>query len=219
MGETKNISADLERFYNKLDDELTVLHLKWNTFEQLFNRNEDRIEILNQTAPQFFVLVQNILISDLQLSICKLTEKHEKGGNKNLSLQVLIKNLSSEHQDLGKELATIFTELREQTKGFRDSRNKVIGHLDFDVFKRKKVPELTSFKIDEIEKTLELSRDFMNQFSSHFFDSHTYYEEPMSMGDGDALIENLKRALRHEELIKNKKIEFYSLSNSKYKNA
>lgn len=213
------LPEEIEGYFSELEHELTLLHFKWNVFNQLFTKSKERVEILNITASHFFVLFQNMLIDDLQLSVCKLTEFHTTGSNKNLSFEVLINSIDDQHESLKKGLREIFAALRIKAKPFRNSRNKVIGHLDFETFVQGKIQELKSFKFEEIQEVLLLGREFLNTFKSYFWNRTTHFENQFSMNDGDALIAHLKRAIHYEELVQNRKIKPYSHFNSKYKNA
>jgi len=70
-----------------------------------------------------------------------------------------------------------------------------------------------------IEDSLKELRYFMNQVEGYYSDSETGYEYFVMTGDGDFLIEVLKRGLRYIELWKDKKIDFMDMQNSKYNDA
>src|SRR4030095_7611026 len=64
------------------------IHLKWNEYVRLFGTDEERINLLTQTAPAFFAVVDRVLWDDVLLHICRLTEDTGPPGKKErLTLQ------------------------------------------------------------------------------------------------------------------------------------
>lgn len=47
--------------YYALHNEVTWLHLKWQEYSKLYGISKERIELLNETAPSFFHVLQQVL--------------------------------------------------------------------------------------------------------------------------------------------------------------
>ena len=60
--------------YEFLKNEVTWLHARWVVFEQLYNKSPLTLELLNETAPSFFHLLQLLMFDDPQLSLSRLTD-------------------------------------------------------------------------------------------------------------------------------------------------
>lgn len=56
---------DLAGVYGALHDDLAELHAEWTVFSQLYATNEERVELLNASAPRSFRLCQDVFINDM----------------------------------------------------------------------------------------------------------------------------------------------------------
>lgn len=71
---------DLGRLMHELWQEVARLHLHWNEFIGLFGSKASRIELLNQTAPRFFSMIQDLFWSETMLHIARLTDPPKSMG-------------------------------------------------------------------------------------------------------------------------------------------
>src|SRR5258708_12664398 len=73
--------------YIQLEKSVITLNAKWNQFIELYATSENTVELLNKTANWFFKTFQRVLMDDILLSICRLTDPPEMGRHhQNLSL-------------------------------------------------------------------------------------------------------------------------------------
>jgi hypothetical protein len=63
----------LGKQYSALCHDVTILHLYWKEYTELFSTNQKRIDRLNQSAAGFFRMLQNGLFSTNVLHITRLT--------------------------------------------------------------------------------------------------------------------------------------------------
>src|SRR5689334_19680682 len=60
--------------FTRLRRDLTQAHSLWRTYVALFTGNAKKGELLNETAPEFFGLVQDMLIAQIVLSLTRLAD-------------------------------------------------------------------------------------------------------------------------------------------------
>lgn len=58
--------------------------------------NKDVVALMNRVAPEFFVLLRELLAHDIFLCIARLTDKPEVGRRENLTLSRLVLGLSDQ---------------------------------------------------------------------------------------------------------------------------
>jgi hypothetical protein len=63
-----------------LEDELLSLNVLWSEYVELFDTNERRIQLMNSTAPTFFVSYNDIVWHDVLLRLCALTDPPKSVG-------------------------------------------------------------------------------------------------------------------------------------------
>ncbi len=97
-----------------LYNEVIGIHAYWLNYRSIFARTPEDIGVLNQCAPEFFWVVQDVLLSDVQLSLAKLADPPETFGEANATLERLLRGL----------LADPGAPLEELTHALDEFRNK-----------------------------------------------------------------------------------------------
>jgi len=199
------LSIDLKRM-NKIEiDERNMYAVcePYVIFSQLYATSKDRLNLLADTAPSFFRVVQRVLLDDILLSLSRLTDRPEIGGQRNLC----IRRLADAVQGLGDPpfFASVLSQVEDieaSCRPFRVARNKRIAHTDLPtVFDRAGQP-LPPVTRETIEKALSLLRGLLNFVVGHFESVETAYEYVQLIGDGDTIAHHLKRSQELEELEK-----------------
>jgi hypothetical protein len=97
----QKLPPDIADVFDELDQHISSLHAHWLIFEQLFATSKERVELLNQCAPIFFRLCQDLFWDSVILSIGRLTDPQKSAGKDTLSLdQLLSKVDSAKYPDL-----------------------------------------------------------------------------------------------------------------------
>jgi hypothetical protein len=113
------------------------LHWELGAFEYLYAEDQSLLDVLSDTAPGFFRLLQPVLWDSMVLSICRMLDPEETGKFKNLSLRRLLKeeqgkavgSMSSERL----KSAELAVEEAESKQAFaRNWRDKRLSHNDLD---------------------------------------------------------------------------------------
>jgi hypothetical protein len=128
------IPSNINEIYEKLKEEIIWLHGRWTLFTQLFAMSNKRIDLLNECAPSFFHAIEDVLVADVILSLCKVTDpaitRTRAGNFDNMSLKQLQQRLEAEESKLAHRLQNLLNKLDDKCKPFREWRNKRGAHSD-----------------------------------------------------------------------------------------
>jgi hypothetical protein len=203
------VPADIRPLWDALQNEVSGIHFYWITYRQLFGRSNERIELLNECAPEFFYIVQDTLLKDIQLSLVKLADRVKTMGNENATLERLSNEIAALPN--GPLTANLLIEYRKRCQAITERRHKQLAHSDLRTFLQQHGHqmgiEVTGPSRQEIEGALEALRSFMNIIHVHFTGSPGA-DENFILGDNDSLVSILKRGLRYDELAENHLIPF-----------
>lgn len=116
--------------FDRTRGDLIYAHQLWRTYVALFTGNPKKGELLDETAPEFFVLVQDMLIAQIVLSLTRLADTHTS----TLSFQYLLK------QRRVSVAPTTFAQAAKALKEFQVAcrphlnwRHNSIAHANFKV--------------------------------------------------------------------------------------
>ncbi|MBU6509764.1 MAG: hypothetical protein KGQ73_06225 [Gammaproteobacteria bacterium] len=205
-------------FFKSIGNDVSQLHMYWKIYHQLYAHSEQRIALLNETGPMVFYVLQHLLLDEVTLAICRLTDPAMTGKKANHSLERLV---AGEDKDLSNKLQSIMTKVQYFAKPFRDRRNQAIAHSDLERKQRLETDPLPGISREMVEKTLEQIRVLMNTYNLHYFRNTTLYEEViLPLGaDGDFLSEQLRRAVAFRDLERLGKINRELWTQGRYKDA
>jgi hypothetical protein len=188
----KNIPMppSLEEKLKAIDLEVRNLHFKWKFFSQLFT-DPNSVKTLNATAASLFQSVEDSMLSDILLSIMRLTDPPKSLGQENLSFDNLIQEIPN--GPLRTEVVNLLPLIKEKTKDIKTWRDKKLSHNDLQ-------KALGSFSLPPIQKkdltdTLELIPRIMNLIHRHFSDTTIMYEMCVTSNDGNSLLFYLEYGL------------------------
>jgi hypothetical protein len=199
--------------FDELKNEIMWLHAEWKIYRQLFAHNDKRIDLLNETAKDFFLVIHTVLINEIQLTLAKLCDTARTGKHENLSLAQLQERIEGlGDQGLSSRLNEILTKLCGDPKcpdkpgkcrAIRDRRHKRLAHFDLKTSIQPEADPLPGVSRQMIEDVLSLVREYMNTIGIHYSQTETNYQNPIMWGtDGDALVALLKDGLDFSELPK-----------------
>ena len=84
---TANLPVRIAPLVRIIKNELLVLRLHWKWYKQLYGTNPERVELLNEVAPDFFAGIQQVLFDDIQMKICRLLDSPGRGTRANITLE------------------------------------------------------------------------------------------------------------------------------------
>lgn len=171
-------------------------------FQILFEGSELQRELLQRTAPTFFNDIHLVMMQDLVLQICKVTDPENTSGRRNLTIKFLLNN--SDFASAPGELDKL-KRLSESMHIFRTkivpARNKIIGHLD-----RQSVhdgnPLGATEKHEWDQFWLDL-QDFLQIMHKQYVDprGHFYLSGIAYLSDADDLLKALKESTYFRALL------------------
>ena len=199
------MNEETKILFEELKKEVTWCHYYWIIYRQIYGTNESRIKIINKTTPSVFVIIQNLFNDYITLEISKLTDPAKIGKHNNLSFSYLLLMLEGQmNNNKYKELQNKLDLLILHSQKFRDRRNKLVTHKDLLTVINEGINQQHSFSRKDVEDTLKLVREFLNEIELHFYNSQTLYEEFITdlADDGTALLIILAKSLAYDDLTK-----------------
>jgi len=195
-----NMPLHIYEIYVEIWQEVVWVHSKWNIFLQLYSDSET-IALLNNTAPSYFRICQDVLLDDIMLSICRLTDPAQTGGKTNLSLRRLVDNIEANKNDKLKDIVKKILDLAEPNFEFaRDHRNRRIAHNDLQTRMKTHLEPLSSYTNDKVNDALKNIGNVMNVVQHHYESSETLYSHCISPDDGNDLLYWLRKGYdKHED--------------------
>ena len=121
--------AELKKLFLAFREQCIWLRCCYNTYSALYESGDDTKKLLMDTAKIFFGDLNTILTEYVLLQVCKITDPAENLGRKNLT----VARVNAGLQDAGKmtdEIVRLTEGLLCYRKLVKDSRNKVIAHVD-----------------------------------------------------------------------------------------
>lgn len=212
--------SEIYEVFQELKTEIIWLHGRWIVYTQLYDFSEKRIDLINECAPNFFYIIQDILLGEIIISLSKLTDLSSSHGFDNLSFEQLQLRVDlQKEKNLSNTLRKLLDDLHKKCQPFRLWRNKRLAHLDLTTAMKSSLSPLPGISKNMIEGALELIREYMNTIERYYLQSETGYEHFLMQADGEALISMLKYGLRYEELLNEGKMSWEDLHQSKWEDA
>ncbi|WP_303672731.1 AbiU2 domain-containing protein [Vampirovibrio chlorellavorus] len=103
-------------------------------YKQLFCKNNNRIEIINESAGTFFVYCRNAIVESIVMRLSKLTDAPTMGRYNNLTITTLLQNIVPTSNPDYSSIKSQIQNLAILLETVREKRNKHLGHLDLDNF-------------------------------------------------------------------------------------
>ena len=162
--------------YHDLYSEVCHVHEKWAIYCALFDKSDERIDILNEVSPYFFWTVQNSLLEDIILHLSRLTDPAAQSGRSNLSLFALPDAINDPRFDsIKSEISQLVEDAKAKTDNFREWRNKRIAHRDLTLALNQS-ESLPSVQKKDIEKALSSIGKVLANLRDGYCGTSTVYE-------------------------------------------
>jgi hypothetical protein len=152
------------------------LHARWKLHRDLYASTPERIDLLNQSASSFFAIVQHLTIDDIIMRISRLLDPAKTSGQDNLTLDRLLKGLDPKPTPaVEARLADIRAKLTDAWSNPKLHRHKRLAHNDLRTMT--KVAPLPQLTLGDIDTTLGLLREFLDEVQRHLKGATTEYKE------------------------------------------
>ena len=191
------LGPELGPLYNLLYNEIIGLHYKWNEFEELYGRDESRIKIMNNTAPFFFAMIQEVLWKNIISGVERVTGQQEAGSNKNMNILAIPEFISDQKL---KELVEIkIKTILEKTNFCRDWRNRMIAYYDYDLSINSNAKPLEKASKILVKEALNEILELINLLHGFYFKSTLMLDLIKSHKGALSLLYTLDDGLKERE--------------------
>jgi hypothetical protein len=197
----RNISvmgADLGAVYSELWQQIAWLHIKWSEYVVLFGTKPSRVHLMNEAAPRFTRLIQDMLWDDVLIHIARLTDPPEtrtrQGARLNLTVQRL--PLLIVDTPVRKAVEAKISEVMAASEFCRDWRNRRIAHNDLEHALDRTIRPLKEGSRLKVKEALALIEAVMNVVSAHYFDSQIHFGAGAVTGGAMRLLHVLDSGLQ-----------------------
>lgn len=165
---TRNFETTFKHFSRLVID----LHIQWQMFRDLHS-DINNYDILNSTAPTFFVHLRSYLYDLLFLSISRFFDLPKQLWNENLCLKHMIS--FEEVSEIKGTLSCEIERLEGLWKaGIKTWRHKRLSHNDLPtLLDEKTIPDIPN---KDIETLVEGISNFARRLESHVFERDQSYE-------------------------------------------
>jgi hypothetical protein len=177
------IPPEIAKLWEVLEYETTMVHAYWQVFTDLFMGSQEQMDLLDRSAGFFFLVVQDALATDIQLTISKLADPPKSVGKDNATIQHLLEDALKLDQTLKPKLEPLYENFKTASKPVRDLRHKVLAHLDLHTA-IKTVSAPPDVTIKEVRAALDALAEFMNTLTTHFGETPTAYQQFGMRGAG-----------------------------------
>jgi hypothetical protein len=177
MGEA--LGTQFAEFWNEIAD----LHMKWQEFVELFGTKDSRVDLMNEAAPRFFRVVQDVLLEDTLLHIARLMDRSRKGYDKEvLTLRNLPKLVDP---SIRAHVEAVLKEAETKINFCRDRRDRHIAHRNLALATNPSARPLDQASIKLVNEALDSIVVVLNVVSAHYRDSESFFR--MGSRDGSAV--------------------------------
>ena len=180
------LGAELGDTYHALQNEFAWILLKWEQYTALFGQSAQRVQILNEAAPLFFVIVQETFWDDILLHLSRLTDPPKSAGRTNLSIRRLPELI--EDAPFKTEVEKLVQTAVESSRFARDWRNRRLAHCDLQLSLEHSANSLSPASRASVNDSLEALRILLKCIHSHYFDRDIDLDFTREPGDANALV-------------------------------
>ena len=164
------MGSDLGQLCEELRDDIDWLRRKWSNFQELFGKGQERIDLLNKAASNFFHFLHRLFFEDAMLHLCRLTDppktRLRTGDRENLSVLALSEMISD--PVLKASVRTKTNQVRKSCEFARKWRNQRLAHTDLINRRRGHALTLPSVRDNDIENGLKSIGDLLTMVEDHY---------------------------------------------------
>jgi hypothetical protein len=199
----EKLGDKLGSLFHELCNEMAWLYIKWEEYLELFGKAPSRIDLLNQSAPMFFRIVQDILWENVLLHIARFTDPPKSSGKNNLSIQCLSSLVDEEIKEI---ISKQISKAKEKTKFCRDWRNRHIAHRDLKLATGEQAEPLKPASRAMVKDALESIANVLNTISEYYMKSTIVFDSINEPGGAEGMLYVLDDGIK-TDIERQKRIE------------
>jgi hypothetical protein len=192
------MGPELGPLCRELRDDFDWLRHKWSEFQELFGKGQERIDLLNTVASNFFHFLHRMLFEDAMLHLCRLTDRPRMVDRETLTVRALNDRVSDPALKASMEIKT--EEVRENCQFARKWRNRRLAHTDLITLREGHalaLPPVDSANIDTALKSID---DLLTLVEDHYGLPHVLLgSDPWGAKPLIYHLERAKRAIDDEQ--------------------
>ncbi|MGH6846815.1 MAG: hypothetical protein ACREC0_05080 [Methylocella sp.] len=189
----EKMGEELGTHFDLLLQEVAWLHFKWSEGVELFGSEPARLELLNETAPTFFNIIENMLWEAVTLHIVRLTDPPESMCYKNLTIRKLPELVDD--PEFKATLSELVETARQKAGICLNWRNKYIAHCDLELALSDGTSQSEPPSSKDVNEALESIVAVMKAMSEHFTESELFFSKTALLGT-QRLLEVLDAGVR-----------------------
>jgi hypothetical protein len=193
----EHMGEPLGRLFYELWSELGLLYIKWNEYLGLFGERS-RVDLLNQVAPAFFRMVQDIFWYDILMHIARLTDPPRSREKPNLTIRCLPELITD--PDLADSVKEAIKEAEEKAKFCRDWRNRRIAHRDLHLALSESAQPLEIATRDKVQDVLSALSLVLNRVEERYVGTTTNFSWSIpALGGAHKLLNVLRYGIEAQQ--------------------
>lgn len=178
-----------------LQTQVIDLHSRWRMYRELYAASEEQVAVLNRIAPDFFSITQNNMLSDIQVTLCKLGDPAGGGTRTNLTVLALRDEVNQKGDaPLADKLTLLCNNYNDACLQVTHRRNKYLAHFDRTTMLSEHVTPLEGPSRAEIENALKKLRELMNCVETHYTGCPMKYEWSERTSDVSKMMQTFNQA-------------------------
>lgn len=177
-----------------IEREFIQLGYRWAIFRQLFDSGQDNVDLVNKSGSNVFQLFQKLIIDDVMMSLCRLSDPSTSMGYENASLRNLVGKLEQKLPLESQKIIDVkFTELKKHLAQITILRNKALSHTDLSHALNTELLPRPAY--DELEGAIGAITSILNEVTGRVFEYSSDYIPHLPFGcDGNKLLSVLAKA-------------------------
>ena len=182
----EKMGRELGEIFHVTSSELVWIYWRWNQYIILFAGEKTRVDRLNEIAPFFFRIIQDVLFRDTLLAIARLVGPPESVNKPNLTIRRFPALLAD--QESKNQLVALVDEAVDSAEFAVDWRNRHLAHRDLDLSLGRSTKQLTAASRGKVKRALYSLRDVVTWVERKYCDSTTFYDFSSEPGDAESLL-------------------------------
>jgi hypothetical protein len=195
-GYIEAMGQELGELFHATSSELTWIHWRWKQYRTLFGEKSSRTDLLNEAAPLFFRIVQNVFFEDTLLAIARLVGSPKSLNKPNLTVERFPPLLAD--LNLRDQVCALIRKAKTSAAFAVDWRNRRLAHRDLDLILSPSPQALAPATREKVEESLSALRDVLNCIEMACCNATTAYDHSPTTGDAEALLYVIRDGLLRE---------------------
>ena len=158
-------------------------------YKNFYSKNPKRVELLNAMSSSFWARFQIMLLNNILLSLCKITEKHKIAGRDTLTIQTIFLYAAEQKWPILLNLASINEKIKISCARMIIRRNNLIAHRNLEYAMNRGVGILP-VNYNEIEESIKLCQEFLGT-CHEYLNNSSYSFRLIGYDYGDGVLSDL----------------------------